>query len=182
MTARPARTPRATCRRTRVAAVLASSLLVVASLAACDQGGDEPSASPSSTLSVEVAGEVGVRPSLTIPEGLTVTETSTATLIEGTGPVLVEGQTILLDYLAVDIETGETTLDTFAVLPEVLTFTEDALGGALYDLLSGATIGSRLERVELGRRPTRTRTSSSSMSSRWPRRVRRCRATRRCRR
>lgn len=150
---RPARTPRPRSHRptgSRTAAVLAAALLAVAPLAACSQGGEEPSASPSSTLSVEVAGEVGVRPSLTIPEGLTVNETSTATLIEGTGPALVEGQTILLDYLAVDIETGETTLDTFSVLPEIRSLTADSLGGPLHELLSGATIGSRLERVELG--------------------------------
>lgn len=131
-------------------AVGLAAAMAVGGLAACSDGEPGQGASPTSTLAIEVAGEVGARPSLTIPDDLSITETSTALLIAGEGPELVEGQTILLDYLAIDIETGETTADTYAGLPEVWTFTPEALGSALFDLLAGARVGSRLERVELG--------------------------------
>ncbi|OJX94235.1 peptidylprolyl isomerase [Salana multivorans] len=137
-------------RSVRRAAVAALVVGAAGAVAACGPAGDDPSASPTSTLAVEVAGELGERPSVTIPPGFTVTETSTATLIAGDGPVVTEGQTILLDYFAIDIATGETIADTFATLPEIRTFTADDLGGALYDMIDGATLGSRIERIELG--------------------------------
>ncbi|WP_108719818.1 FKBP-type peptidyl-prolyl cis-trans isomerase [Miniimonas sp. S16] len=106
----------------------------------------EPGAAPT----IEVAGDFGIRPTITIPDGFTVGETSTATLVTGDGPVLVDGQSVLADYLAENVTTGEVVADTYEGLPEIRTFSVDDLGQPLYDLLEGATIGSRLLRVELG--------------------------------
>lgn len=129
---------------------LAGAITAVVLLAGCaSQGSAEPT-TPTPTPTVEVAGGVGVRPAITVPEGLAITETTTATLVEGEGPELVDGQAILLDYLALDVVTGETVADTFGTLPEIRVFTEEDLGTPLYELLAGQRIGSRLERVELG--------------------------------
>ena len=99
---------------------------------------------------VEVAGAFGQRPTVTLPEGLVVDQTTTAVLIEGSGAPLTEGSSVLLDYYAVDTVTGEVVADTFGTLPEVRTLTAADVGQPLFDLLNGKTEGSRVERVELG--------------------------------
>ena len=99
---------------------------------------------------VEVAGAFGQRPTVTLPEGLVVDQTTTAVLIEGSGAPLTEGSSVLLDYYAVDAVTGEVVADTFGTLPEVRTLTAADVGQPLFDLLNGKTEGSRVERVELG--------------------------------
>ena len=99
---------------------------------------------------VEVAGAFGQRPTVTIPPGLVVEETTTNVLIEGTGAPLVEGASVLLDYYAVDAVTGEVVADTFGTLPEIRTLRADDIGAPLFDLLNGKTEGTRVERIELG--------------------------------
>lgn len=121
-------------------------LTVLALVAGCRASEPEPTPTPT----VEVAGEFGIRPTVTIPTGFSVTETTTATLIVGEGPTLKDGDVVLIDYYAVDVVTGEVVADTFATLPEIRTLSVDSLGEPLYELLAGQSVGSRLERVELG--------------------------------
>lgn len=134
-------------RRPAIRAVAAIAALAVGALTACQSEPEEPE-TPQPT--VEVAGEVGVRPTITVPPGLSVTESTSDVLVAGDGPVLADGASLLLDYVALDVVTGETVADTFATLPEIRTLTEQSLGEPLYDLLQGTSVGSRLERVELG--------------------------------
>lgn len=134
-------------RRSRTVSALLLLLAAVLGPSGCaSQGSEEPTAS----ATIEVAGEVGVRPILTIPPGYTVTETTERTLIEGDGAELVEGAAILLDYVAVDLTTGETVKDTYGGLPEIRTLSIEDLGEPLHGLLAGARVGARLERIELG--------------------------------
>lgn len=133
-----------TSRGIAVAGVLAALLAVP--LAGC--GAVDPVPTPPPT--VGVAGEVGLRPTITIPEGFTVEETTTRTLVVGSGPPLVADQAILIDYVALNVVTGETVKDTYAGLPEIRTLAVSNLGEPLYELLVGARVGSRLQRVELG--------------------------------
>ncbi|PFG19768.1 FKBP-type peptidyl-prolyl cis-trans isomerase [Serinibacter salmoneus] len=109
---------------------------------------EEPEPEPAAT--VEVAGEWGQRPSITVPENLEVTESLTSTLMTGDGPAVEEGAPLLLHYRAVNAVTSEVAADTYETLPEIRSLTEEDLGEPLFDLLDGATEGSRLMRVELG--------------------------------
>lgn len=121
-------------------------LLSVVALVGC--GTSEPEPTPSAT--VEVAGEFGVRPTITIPADFSVTETTTEVLIPGEGTTLTDGQVVLIDYYAIDVVTEEVVADTFETLPEIRTLSEESLGAPLYDLLVGQSEGTRVERVELG--------------------------------
>lgn len=123
-----------------------TALALALSLTACGTGDPEPTP----TATIEVAGEFGVRPTITIPADFQVMETSTDVLIAGEGPELVDGQVVLLDYYAIDAVTEEVVADTYETLPEIRTLSEESLGAPLYELLLGQTVGSRLERVELG--------------------------------
>lgn len=131
----------------RAAAGVASAVLAVTLLTACQE---EVVPEPTPEPTVEVAGDFGVRPTITVPEGLNVAEPVSEVLIAGEGPEVAEGANLLLDYVAVDTVTGETVADTFSTLPELRTLTVDSLGEPLYDLLQGVTVGTRIERVELG--------------------------------
>ncbi|GMA31116.1 FKBP-type peptidyl-prolyl cis-trans isomerase [Litorihabitans aurantiacus] len=144
--------PRRPARRPAVAAVLAATLAIGA-LAGCRA---QPEPEPTPTATVAVAGEFGVRPTITIAGGRTVEATSSQVLLEGEGPAVVEGQPLLIDFVALDIATGETVADTYPGLPEVRTMSADSLGAPLHDLLQGVTVGSRVELVEIGSaaRPT----------------------------
>lgn len=130
----------------RAAVVILAALTAALGTTGC--GSSEPAPTPSAT--VEVAGDTSVRPTITIPDGFTVTEPSDRVLVAGDGPELMDGQSVLVDYVAVDAATGEVVADTYATLPEVRTLDPDALGGPLYELLDGARVGDRLELVELG--------------------------------
>ncbi|PWD49590.1 peptidylprolyl isomerase [Serinibacter arcticus] len=134
-------------RRRSLAGAATAALLVVGLVAGCQEEAPVPE-TPQPTI--EVAGDFGVRPTITVPEGLTVAETSSAVLIPGDGPVVAEGGGLLLDYVALDVVTGETVADTFPTLPEIRSLTVDSLGAPLYELLEGVSVGTRIERVELG--------------------------------
>lgn len=127
-------------------AALPLTLGLTLGLAGCSQ--EEPEVLPSAT--VEVAGEWGQRPSITVPEDLAVDEATTSTLITGEGPELAEGAPLLLHYRAVNAVTNEVAADTYETLPEIRTLTQDDLGAPLFELLEESTEGSRLMRIELG--------------------------------
>ena len=132
--------------RRRLAATAAIALTAVL-VAACQP---EPEPEPAPLPTIEVAGGFGVRPTITVPDGIAVTEPTSQVLIAGEGPVVAEGANLLLDYVAVDAVTGETVADTFSTLPEIRTLSAQSLGEPLYELLQGVSVGTRIERVELG--------------------------------
>ncbi len=131
----------------RLLGAAAVGLLAVGALASCRS---EPEPTPTPTAEIEVAGPFGVRPTITVPAGTEVAETSSSVLITGDGPVVADGASILLDYVAVDVATGETVADTYPDLPEIRTLSAESLGQPLHELLQGVTVGSRVERIELG--------------------------------
>jgi len=133
--------------RRRLVGAVAVGLLVAAGLTSCRS---EPEPTPTATAPIEVAGQFGVRPTITVPPGTEVAETSSSVLVTGDGPVLADGDSLLLDYVAVDVATGETVADTYPALPEIRTLSAESLGQPLHALLQGVTVGSRVERIELG--------------------------------
>ncbi|UFU04392.1 FKBP-type peptidyl-prolyl cis-trans isomerase [Ruania suaedae] len=126
-------------------ALLAGLALML--LAGCTEPDAEPA--PPAAEQVEVAGELGARPNVQFEAPLEVTETSTRTVVEGTGPELAEGDLALVSFLAVDAETGEVESSNFGSQPQTIMITEND-AGPLYEDLLGTPEGSRLLRVELG--------------------------------
>lgn len=122
----------------------AAVLVVLGLVAGCQGGEDEP------PPQIEVSGDFGTRPLVSVPEGYTVAETTEQVLLVGDGPIVQGGQIVLLDYLGIDLASEAVEVDTYATLPEIRTMTVDSLGAPLHDLLDGQTEGSRLQRIELG--------------------------------
>ncbi|GAB2594202.1 FKBP-type peptidyl-prolyl cis-trans isomerase [Pseudactinotalea suaedae] len=137
----PATLPRPALRA--LAALLA--LLVVVVLAGCRQ--DPPPEDP--TDGVEVAGEVGRRPMVSLEVPLQITEVITRELVTGAGEALAEGDAVMLSYIAYDAITGEVVEDSYGAPPRILLLTEDE-AGTLYEELLGRTEGTRLLRLEPG--------------------------------
>lgn len=120
-------------------------VLVVAMLAGCRQ--EVPPEDP--TAGVEVAGEVGRRPTVTLDTPLQIGEIVTRELVSGTGDELLEGNAVMLSYVALDAITGEVVEDSYGSEPRILLLTQDE-AGPLYSELLGRTEGSRLLRLEPG--------------------------------
>ena len=137
----PATFPRPAMRA--LAALLA--LLVVTVLAGCRQ--EPPPDDPAD--GVEVAGEVGSRPMVSLATPLQINEILTRELITGEGDVLAEGEAVMLSYIAFDAITGDVVEDSYGSEPRILLLTEDE-AGTLHDELLGRTEGTRLLRLEPG--------------------------------
>lgn len=120
-------------------------LLVVIVLAGCRQ--EAPPDDPAD--GVEVAGEVGRRPMVSLETPLKITEIVTRELVTGEGSVLAEGAAVMLSYIAYDAITGEVVEDSYGSPPRILLLTEDE-AGTLYSELLGRTEGTRLLRLEPG--------------------------------
>ncbi|QGH69170.1 FKBP-type peptidyl-prolyl cis-trans isomerase [Pseudactinotalea sp. HY158] len=96
---------------------------------------------------VEVTGDFGRRPQLIAPVPLVVQHSATETIIEGDGRELADGDPVLLAYLAVDAQTGETIDDSYTREPRVLLLSKSE-AGPLYSSLLGAREGTRLLRAD----------------------------------
>ena len=126
-------------RPRRLLVVLAASSVLLIGLTAC---GDEttPAAAPSPSASSSgeaspsesesspepvagglptVKGAFGEPPTISVPDGAPPEELVVTTLSEGDGPAVKAGQVIVVDYLGVRWEDGE-TFDSLALRGEVL--------------------------------------------------------------
>src|SRR5699024_7144416 len=117
-----------------LAAVLASVALVLG-LAACTEDDASPLAR------VEVTGACDRRPQVIAPTPLIIDAPETATIIEGDGRELAEGDAVLVAYLAIDAQTGETIDDAYTREPRALLLSRSE-AGPLYDSLLGAHEGT----------------------------------------
>ncbi len=124
-----------------LAAVLASVALVLG-LAACTEDDESPLAR------VEVTGDFGRRPQVIAPTPLIIDAPETATIIEGDGRELAEGDAVLVAYLAIDAQTGETIDDSYTREPRALLLSRSE-AGPLYDSLLGAHEGTRFLRADV---------------------------------
>lgn len=121
--------------RAVVSAVLAALLL-----GACS-GDPEPS------TEITVTGEAGELPDLHYEAPLEVTEPRTEVLWEGTGPPVVEGEPVLLHYLAENTRDRSVASETYSTKPSARRLTPEDLGLGLYEALRGVTVGSRVLHV-----------------------------------
>src|SRR5690606_28832854 len=120
--------------------------------AACGDGGATPTSSPadaapSADLSqVEVTGEIGAKPTVTVPTPFSVPETTQRVLTKGTGPVAAAGQKVTVDYTGVNGADGkefDSSVGEGKKSPSFLLAPGGALPGLVKGII-GQPVGSRL--------------------------------------
>lgn len=143
-----------TARRGLAAAALTLSLGLA--LTACSGGSaDDPSPSSSSASTanpadaaalakVEVEGDPGSKPTITLPETpFEVSALTVRVVDEGDGDVITEGQTLSIETTAVSGADGSELGDTYSTAPEKIV-ADDTLLPELHDALVGQKVGVRI--------------------------------------
>ncbi len=112
-------------------------LALAGGLAACGPGQvDVPE--------VVVTGEPGGTPELQYEVPLEVTEPYVEVIWAGSGPRVVEGEPVLLDFYAESGEDGSVINETFSGEPKPYRLSVDTVGRDIFDALVGQTVGSRV--------------------------------------
>jgi peptidylprolyl isomerase len=112
-------------------------------LAACSQVSAE-------SLGIEVTGEPGQAPVITYVTPLEIGSTFRETLWAGTGPLLVEGGTVLIDIWLENASDGTVVKQTYmgdGAGPKAHTLAPEDLGEDLYRSLRGQRVGARVLQV-----------------------------------
>lgn len=128
-------------RRPRWALVLVGALTVGSLATGC--AGD----SGATPELVTVAGEFGSAPELTYAQPLVVRESSVEVIREGTGPRVVEGEPVLLDFYAESGADGTVINETYSSEPRPYLLDPESLGAEIYTALRGKRVGSRILQV-----------------------------------
>ncbi len=115
---------------------------VVAVLALAGCGSAEPG-----PAQVVVSGEPGVPPTVTYVTPLQVTSTSSQVVWPGTGPELVEGGPLLIDFWLEDATDATVVKESYSTSPTSRTLSVDDLGEDLFRTLRGQRVGARLLQV-----------------------------------
>ena len=126
--------------RGRVLTAVVTALLTLGAGAGCS---DAPTVDPS----VTVTGTLGVAPTLTFTAPLEVTAPRVEVLAEGTGPEVVHGKAVLVNYLSESGLDGSEIGETYSDAPRAYLLTVDDVGRDIYDALSGRRVGSRILQV-----------------------------------
>ncbi len=132
-------------RRSRLCVLLLLPLLLIAGCSS-SSGGKKASSSPTSSLSdVMVTGAVGAAPTLKLTKTpFAVTTTQTKVLSPGTGPTIVKGQRVRVDYLLVNGRTDKAADSTFGKASVVFNADPTQLLPGLADGLINQKVGSRM--------------------------------------
>jgi peptidylprolyl isomerase len=123
------------------------AVVVAGALVGCSPTGDAP-------MDVEVSGEPGTAPELTFPTPLDVGVQRVEVLVEGTGPKLVEGQPVLLDFFAESATDGSVIAQTYDSEPRAYILSQDSLGPDLHAALRDERVGARILQIAPGRGDT----------------------------
>lgn len=121
--------------------------LLLLGVAACgeDTGSGEEKTGSAGISGVEVAGEVGEEPEVTIDGPLELEETATEVLETGDGNEVVEGEQALLHLYLANGTTGEKALATYDQgVPASFRMSEQELFKSVVDATVGQTVGSRI--------------------------------------
>lgn len=135
--------------RRRLAALTAVPLLMLGAAACGDgSGADEPSGNAGVTGPIdglEVTGEFGQAPEVTVDTPLQVEVTQREVIIEGDGPTVGEGGLASLHLQVVSGKTGEQAIGTFAQgKPLTGAMNEGEIFPAVLDGVVGMPVGSRI--------------------------------------
>ncbi|MGN8246248.1 FKBP-type peptidyl-prolyl cis-trans isomerase [Cellulomonas soli] len=126
-------------RRLRGAALVTALAAVLAAV------GCSPAATPDPD--VVVSGEPGVAPTITYVTPVVVGDTFTDQVWPGSGPDLVEGGPVLIDFWLENGENAELVKESYSSNPTPRMLTEEALGTDLYRALKGQKVGARVLQV-----------------------------------
>ena len=96
---------------------------------------------------MEVGGEPGVRPVVTYVPPLSVSSTYRRTIWEGTGPELVEDQSVLFDFYLENATDATLVQQSYDTQPTVRDLSRESLGEDLFQTLRGQRVGARLLQV-----------------------------------
>ncbi|MGV8964845.1 MAG: FKBP-type peptidyl-prolyl cis-trans isomerase [Cellulomonas sp.] len=119
--------------RRLLVAVLTAALL----LAGCSVG-----TGPAPT--VEVTGEAGQEPTLVYAHPLAIDHATSEVIWAGSGPQLVDGGPVLLNYRLEKAADATLVKETYTQVPKPSTLTPENLSKDLYDALSGESVGARI--------------------------------------
>lgn len=120
--------------------MLAAAAVTALALTGCSDPADV-------TIDVVVTGDAGQAPTLTYVAPLQVEDTYRQTVWQGTGPALVDGSPVLIDYWLENADEATLVRDSFSTSPTAQVLTQADLGADLYDTLSGQRVGARLLQV-----------------------------------
>jgi len=120
--------------RRQVVACLAAAMLL---LTGCVSSPDEPP-------EVVVSGDPGEKPTVTYRTPLAVSETLTQEVWPGTGPELVEGSPVLVDFWLENATDASVVTESYSTNPTPRVLTAEDLGKDLYEMLRGQRVGARL--------------------------------------
>ena len=119
---------------------LATVLCVVVGLAVSSGCAAKPEAS----AEVVVTGEPGAAPQLAYQRPLEVSEATVEVLMAGSGPAVVDGEPILVNFYAESGADGTVINDTYSSEPRPYLLSAEVLGVDIYQALSGQKVGSRI--------------------------------------
>ena len=120
--------------------LVAACAAVVMLLVGCSSQDPEPP-------EVVVTGDPGSAPTVTYRTPLTVSEAMHEVVWEGTGPELVDGRPVLLDFWLEDASDASLVKESYSSSPTPRMLTEEDLGKDLYATLSGQKVGARLLQI-----------------------------------
>lgn len=126
--------------RRRTTALAAAAVLAFAGLAGCAEEETPPP-------EVTVTGDAGTAPTLTYVTPLTVDETYRETIWPGTGPALVDGEPVLIDYWLENGTDASLVRESYSTTPTSQLLTAQDLGGELYGSLEGQRVGARILQI-----------------------------------
>jgi peptidylprolyl isomerase len=134
--------------RRRLVALTVVPLLLLGT-AACgedsSEGGGSSTASAESIEGLEVTGEFGAAPEVSVDEPLDLEETQSEVLSEGEGNPVVEGEQALLHLYVANGKNGEKALTTYDQgVPAPFQMSEAQLFKSVVDATVGKNVGSRV--------------------------------------
>ncbi|WP_235929607.1 FKBP-type peptidyl-prolyl cis-trans isomerase [Cellulomonas citrea] len=127
----------------RAVGLAVGAVLATGSLVACSTG---TQAAPV----VDVTGVQGQAPTVTYVAPLDVGHTYRRTIWAGTGPELVDGGPVLLDFWLENATDASVVKETYTDSPATRTLSEEDLGVDLYQSLRGQRVGARVLQVAPG--------------------------------
>ncbi|WP_028048120.1 FKBP-type peptidyl-prolyl cis-trans isomerase [Cellulomonas sp. URHD0024] len=130
-------------RRLRALAAAAALVLSLVGVAGCTTPED-------AVPDVTVTGEPGEAPTITYLTPLDVKETHREQLWPGTGPTLVNGDAVLIDYWLEDATDASLVRESYSTKPMAKMLTEVDLGKDLFKTLRGQKVGARLLQISPG--------------------------------
>jgi len=122
--------------------LLVAALAVLATLLAL--GGVAGCAAKVPAPQVQVTGDAGQEPTIVYASPLAIKEFTSTVVWAGTGPRLVDGGPVLLNYRLEKSSDASLVEETYSKVPKPFTMTPETLSRDLYDALEGQSVGARI--------------------------------------